>query len=291
MAEQKRVCLVTGERGFLGTHIMKEALGQGLEPRGLGEIRLPGAEIHELVRSVNPDVVVHLAGPASVASSISDPRDDFVGTVSGTASLLEAVRLYAPRARFVYASSAAVYGAVEHLPISEDAPIRPISPYGYHKAMAEQLVEEAAKIFGLWTVTARIFSAYGVGLHRQVVYDLCVKASRGQSLILDGDGSQSRDFIHVKDVVRALLLLVERGQGRGERYNVASGVETSIGALGKLIAASFGVDAPRFSMQGRAGDPPRWRADMSRTASLGFVCEVPIEQGIGETAEWVRAQC
>jgi UDP-glucose 4-epimerase len=208
--------------------------------------------------------------------------------VDGTATLLEALRKHAPRARVVYVSSAAVYGDPPVLPVTEEAPTRPLSPYGYHRLMAELLVEEACRLQGAWGAIARVFSAYGPGLSRQVVFDLCSRGVRHEELVLDGTGDESRDFVHGSDVARALLAIAEGGSGQGERYNVASGVETTIRALADLVARETGAGPVQFTGRVRAGDPKRWRADVSRLQRLGFMSRKGLEEGVREVVDWLR---
>jgi UDP-glucose 4-epimerase len=282
-------CIVTGVRGFLGQYVAAEAGRIGIDVVGLGDLRLPSPAIASHVRDAAPELVIHLAGPASVAASVERPYEDFVGIVEGTASLVFALRQHAPRARVLLVSSAAVYGDPEALPVPEQAPVRPLSPYGYHKRMAELLVEEAVRVYGAWGVVMRVFSAYGPGLRRQVVYELCKRAHLGEDLVLGGTGDESRDFIHAADVARAAFVLLAGARGEAEKINVASGVETTIRQLGELVAHSAGCTPPRFLGHLRRGDPKCWRADVRAAEALGFRAEVPLGRGVEEVLAWVRS--
>lgn len=281
-------CLVTGAAGFLGRYVRREAEKRGIEVIDTGALRLPTKDLAPLVAHARPDFVVHLAGPASVASSFEDPHVDFIGSVAGTACLIDALRRASPRARLLLVSSAAVYGNPPELPVREDAPTQPISPYGYHKLMSELLVEEACRIWEAWGAVARVFSAYGAGLRRQVVYDLCTKVACGEPLRVDGTGDESRDFIHAADVARAVWTVLQNAPGKGERFNVATGTETRLSELAALIAAARGISAARFTGSTRTGDPTRWCADVTALWQLGFRPAIRLEDGVLEVLRWVQ---
>src|SRR5207248_3256916 len=127
-------------------------------------------------------------------------------------------------------SSAAVYGQPDRLPVGETAPLRAISPYGEHRVVCETLLRDS----GLPAVVARVFSAYGEGLRRQVLWDICAKAINSAEVALDGTGDESRDFVHAEDVAAAVVVLIRKADFGGEPYNVATGVETRIGELARL---------------------------------------------------------
>lgn len=298
--------LVTGAAGFLGSYIVREfaerraaVLGVDLVkpeivPRHDGmayqQLSLPSAEFDRVLEDFRPDVFVHCAGRASVALSMEDPQADFTDSVGLTFQMLESLRRKAPGCRFIFLSSAAVYGNPPSLPVTESHPIAPLSPYGFHKRQCELLVEEFARVFGLPALALRIFSAYGRGLRRQVIWDICERALKTNRLNLRGTGRESRDFIHARDVARAIVLLAERAPANGEVYNVAAGVESAIdevaeallGCLGLPIRAEFdGVRPP--------GDPANWRADITRIRELGFTPAISLHEGLKEVAQWCRS--
>jgi UDP-glucose 4-epimerase len=279
--------LVTGAQGFLGGYVMAEGRRRGLDVVDFGPARLPSSDVAARIHQVLPVGVIHLAGPSSVGASIQSPHEDFVGIVDGTACLLDALRKHAPGARVVLASSAAVYGEPASLPVNEGAPPRPLSPYGYHKLMAEMLVEEASRVRGTWAAVARIFSGYGPGLRRQVVFDLAVQALRGEDIVIDGTGDESRDFVHGRDVAGALVALLESAPGQAERYNVATGTESTIGDLAALVSRLSHGRPVHVTGHGRAGDPKRWCADVHALGALGFVPRTNLEDGVREILTWL----
>jgi UDP-glucose 4-epimerase len=191
----------------------------------------------------------------------------------------------------VLLSSAAVYGNPVSLPITEEATPAPLSPYGYHKLQCELIGEEFARIFGLPVASARIFSAYGVGLRRQVVWDICEKAIVQGGLRLRGTGGESRDFVHAVDVAGGIAAMVEKAPMRGERYNLASGEETTIATLAEKLLAFLGCAAkPEFGAQENRGDPKNWRAETARLRALGFQPRVSLDEGLRGVATWARAE-
>lgn len=294
--------LVTGAAGFLGSKIVSALAEAGYDVVGIDrvaapaavpvhELSLPGERLDALLAEVRPALVVHAAGPASVGASLDDPAADFAGSVVVTASLLEAVRRHAPAARVVLLSSAAVYGNPASLPVAEDAPLAPLSPYGFHKTMVEALGREHHVVFGMKTASLRIFSAYGAGLARQLLWDVCEKARRDDVVRLFGTGDETRDFIHADDVARAVVAVAEHAPFEGEAYNVASGTETSVREVAEPLVRAISQGTPvEFSGEVREGDPLRWRADISRLAALGFAPACTFGEGLAEYAEWYLGQ-
>jgi len=274
--------LVTGHEGFLGRHVLAAfaAARKSVVGAGRPELELASAEFAALVRETRPELVVHCAGPASVLASVEDPDGDRSATLDAIEAVLDAIG----RARFVLVSSAAVYGQPEQLPVGEDAPLAPVSPYGRHRVEAEQLSRDR----GVPLAIARVFSAYGEGLRRQVLWDVSRRALAGGPVELSGTGAETRDFVHARDVARALAAIAERAAFEGEAYNVATGVETSIARLAELVTGALGGAEIRFSGARRPGDPERWRADIGRVRELGFEPSVAIEDGAPAYARWAR---
>jgi len=296
-----KTALVTGACGFLGSRIASQLAATGYRvvgldreigraPRGVEcrAMSLPDDALADVLAAEAPSLVVHTAGPASVVGSVVDPLADFEGSVRVHAHLLDAVRRSAPDARVIALSSAAVYGNPVSLPIAENAPLAPISPYGHHKVMCEVLMREYADVYSMNTCVLRIFSAYGAGLRRQLLWDVCEKASQG-TVRLFGTGEETRDFIHADDVARAVLVLAHAAAFEGEAYNAAAGVETSVRELVTTLVGEIAPGAPiEFSGEVRAGDPLRWRADISAIRALGFEPSLSLDDGLAEYAAWYR---
>ena len=221
--------IVTGASGFLGRHVAKvfsengfhvTGLGHGAWSRnewqawGLSEWHVCDITIGNLSTYVDqPDVIIHCAGSGSVGYSMTHPMQDFEKTVTTSLSVLEFLRLHFPETSFIYPSSAAVYGIVEKLPIRESAPLNPISPYGVHKRIVEEICSSYSNHFRIPIAIARFFSIYGPPLRKQLLWDTCRKVTKND-LTFYGTGKEVRDWIHVSDAARLLLTLTHRASGR-----------------------------------------------------------------------------
>ena len=255
-------------------------------------MQLPDDRFRELIQVARPAVCVHCAGRASVPDSMADPAADFHDNAVVTFQLLETLRTTAPDCRFLLLSSAAVYGEPTGLPVMEAATVSPLSAYGFHKLHCEHTCWEYSRLFGLQTTAVRIFSAYGPGLRRQVIWDICQKALTSSVVRLQGTGRESRDFIHVQDIARALALIATAPKTDGfNAYNLASGAETLIGDLARLTLKYLGQDLRvEFDGVNPPGNPLRWQADVGRLRELGFRPQIDLAQGVAGYAQWARAE-
>jgi UDP-glucose 4-epimerase len=302
-----RTVLISGVAGFIGRYVARHFSEQAWSVIGVDQVqpenaplqnlsayhslRLPDEQLAGLLRRYSPRVCIHCAGRASVGLSVEDPAPDFYDGSVMTFELLNALRLYAPGCRFILLSSAAVYGNPRSLPVVEDEPPLPVSPYGFHKLQCELLSLEFARIYGLATASVRVFSAYGAGLRRQVIWDICEKMATSKSLELHGTGKETRDFIHAADVTRALALIAEAAPMEGEAYNIGSGKQVSIADLADMIRGMLGFkDPPHFDGIVPRGNPLHWQADITRIKSLGFLPKIELEEGIRSFVNWCREE-
>jgi len=167
----------------------------------------------------------------------------------------------------------------------------PISPYGFHKLQGEQLCLEFSKVYGLATASARIFSAYGPGIRRQVMWDICQKAIFQDSITLQGTGQESRDFIHALEIAKALFIIANKAPMQGEVYNLGTGIEVTIAELAELLLAALDYQGSlKFDGESSVGNPLNWQAEITKIQTLGFQPEVPLKQGIHTFANWCRAE-
>jgi nucleoside-diphosphate-sugar epimerase len=157
--------------------------------------------------------------------------------------------------------------------------------------MCELLAQEYHAIYGIQTGSVRIFSAYGPGLRKQILWDIYQKALKSEKIALFGSGEETRDFIFVEDIARAIQLVLEKGVFNGNTYNLGSGTEVSIRELGELFLSSLGMKNAKliFSGETKPGDPLRWCADIELIKGLGFAPGTQLEQGLLEYARWVKA--
>jgi UDP-glucose 4-epimerase len=206
-------------------------------------------------------------------------------------NILEAIRKFAPGCKFLNLSSAAVYGNPASLPVSETQPVKPLSPYGWHKLQSEMLCQEYHEIFGIATCSARIFSAYGIGLTKQLFWDWYQKVQSNSQITLFGTGSESRDFIFIEDLVRALDCVVTASAFRGNIINVANGKEMAIKDAIEVFKKAFGKNFTyTFNGTVRKGDPVNWVADIQQLKSLGYRQQVTFEEGLKRYIEWLHAK-
>jgi UDP-glucose 4-epimerase len=298
--------LVTGAGGFIGTHlsaylsrqqydltcIVKNAKASDLSCSStkVHELQLPSPEIYKIIAETQPDVLIHAAGMSSVPLSVENPLQDFAYGPPVVFQLLDALRIHSPDCAFILISSAAVYGNPTRLPISEDMALMPISPYGFHKLQSESLVKEFSTLYGVPGVSMRIFSAYGTGLKKQLLWDLCQKANRENEILVMGGGSETRDFIHVSDICRAIKLICKQDDFHGQAINICSGTSTPISDIALLLAAQFPHHPSiRFSGENIPGSPLQWQGDNSWLSSRGFECSVSLLKGIQEYVRWYKS--
>lgn len=286
------VIAVTGGHGFLGSEIARQAnhRGDAVVQMGRPDEDIPSPRFAERLRDTAPDVLVHAAGPASVALSMADAAADRAGSVDVTGAVLsEAARLPRPP-RIALVSSAAVYGQPLRLPVSEAQPLAPISPYGHHRAACEELLSHHRAKTGAGVLALRVFSAYGEGLRRQLLWDIARQAVARSEVVLGGTGEETRDFVHVSDVAGAALAAIDHAPFADERLNVATGRETPIQEIARALLGALGLPGRSLVFTGdeRPGDPKRWRADISLIRGLGFSPRMSQEEGLRRCGRWLR---
>lgn len=290
--------LVTGGAGFIGSHLAARLAGDNdvrvLDDFSTGDRdAVPesatvietdvrnAADVERAMEGV--DVVFHLAALISVEESVADPERSHQVNVDGTLAVLQAAR--ESDARVVLASSAAVYGDPDSLPVTVDEPMTPRSPYGADKVAADTYARAYEASYGVPVVALRYFNAYGPGQrgpYSGVVEAFLERAGAGEPLVVHGDGEQTRDFVHVSDVVRANLAAATT-EHTGTAYNVGTGESVSVNELADIVTEAFGSDADVSHEPARPGDVRHSRAatDRART-ELGFEARVSLRQGIAD---------
>jgi dTDP-glucose 4,6-dehydratase/UDP-glucose 4-epimerase len=293
--------LVVGSEGFIGSHCIDFFSARKHEVVGVDIHDYPSQkyqyikvsrlspELDEVFADQHFNAVINAAGSGNVSYSMTHPVIDFEANVLDTIRILDIIRKYRLETKYIHLSSAAVYGNPAELPVSEMAACVPLSPYGWHKLMAEQLCKEYTTVYNLRTAMLRPFSVYGPGLKKQLFWDINQKLiQKGKAIQLYGTGNESRDFIHVRDLVIAIDYILNYGQMNGEVYNVASGVETSIKTAVESFLKYLAPDAQvNFNQVVREGDPLNWRANIVKLNHLGFTTSVDLQDGLKETAEWI----
>ena len=292
--------LLTGHSGFVGTHFQRIAGGiplsdDGGEPLDL----LERARIAAAVSEIAPEAVLHLAGQAFVPESFRDPHATFEVNVTGTLNLLLALKAAGFRGRMVYVSSSDVYGLVSpgDLPLREDRPPRPRSPYAASKVAAEALAYQWNCTESFEVVIARPFNHSGPGQSSNFVISNFAKqvaeigAGRHEPVLRVGDIDVTRDFTDVRDIVRAYELLLQKGRG-GEIYNICAGRETSVRAIRETLLRLAGLEA-RIEPDQERMRPSEQRRVAGSPAKLenetGWKAEIPLEQTLTDMlAYWEK---
>ena len=293
--------LITGGAGFLGSALANYLAQQGVHVRVIDDLSAGDPSVLDervlftrgdvrdipklwtLLRDI--DVVYHLAARVSVPESILYPVDYNAVNTGGTVSLMTAMR-DAGVGRVVMASSATIYGEQTEQPIRETAPPNPPNPYAVSKLAAEHYVRAIGRLYNIETVILRIFNAYGPGQavppsHAPVIPKFVKQVLSGGSVVIWGDGQQTRDFIYVDDVVRALAAAGEASVADGTIINVGCGRETSIKELARLIGEVAGKEVRPLYNETKSGGIRRSVADITRAHELlGWQPQVRLEEGL-----------
>lgn len=293
--------LITGGAGFLGAALANRLAADGHEVRVIDDLSTGNRD--NLLTSVaftagdvndipllwsllaGVDCVYHLAARVSVAQSILHPRDYAQTNVGGTVSLMEAMRDRGVR-RVIFASSGAIYGFQAEQPVHENDKPNPDSPYAVSKWAAEQYVHTIGELWGLETVALRIFNAYGPGQslpisHAPVIPRFLQQMLSGGSVVVFGNGRQTRDFLYIADVLDALISAATAREVNRQVINIGSGREISLNDLLEVMQTITGCPAHIIYNQEKSGGVPRLVADISRARMLlGFVPRTPLADGL-----------
>lgn len=309
--------LVTGGAGFIGSNLVRALLGSqhdvfvvddfstgspdNLDPRaGFRKLDILDKEFAVVVAHFAPEIVVHLAAQASVVVSIKDPERDHAVNVDGTAAVAQAARRAGAR-RMISASSAAVYGEPESLPLTETSHKAPTSPYGSSKLEAEGVLAEALHGSATDFASFRFSNVYGprqdAAGEGGVVAIFCDRMAKEEPPVVYGDGRQTRDFIYVGDIVAAIMaaMIAEGPLANdgvdGPAYNISTGERTSVEQLLIALRAAAGYFGPQINEDAREGDIVDSVLDPAKAASaFGWKAGVDIPRGIELTWRWFARQ-
>jgi nucleoside-diphosphate-sugar epimerase len=304
----KKTCgsvLVTGGAGFLGSHLVPRLLELGyrvtvLDNLSSGKLKNLGCALDhpnfmfrqaDITDKILPKEVfdgvhsiIHLAALIDISASIADPSQNHEVNVNGTFNMLQASVKHQVE-KFIFASSTAVYGDLETLPVQETMAICPISPYAASKASGEAYCGAFARCFGLETIALRFFNIYGLRSENSpysgVITKFLQKIMTDEPLIIDGDGEQTRDFIHVNDVVEAIVVSLKQKELKGEVFNVCTGVPTSINQLVGTLKTVTGKSLTVKHGPERLGDIRCSYGDPANaTEKLGFKANINVTKGL-----------
>lgn len=300
----KKTVLVTGAHGFVGRHVARRFADAGYVVTGVGHGAWDRSEFSKcgvtfwhqahvdldslVTYGGEPDVIAHCAGSGSVMFSMRHPLQDYDRTVSSTAAVLEYVRLHSHGTIVVYPSSAAVYGNAGNLPIRESAARQPISHYGVHKLLAEHLCQSYASNFDVPVAIVRYFSIYGEGLRKQLIWDACSRVASG-TFTFFGSGDELRDWLHVDDAARLLMVAASHAARDCPIINGGSGDGVAVRDILALVFREFGLEQPmQFSGEARLGDPLGYQADIQLANAWGWHPEIPLADGVNRYVEWFK---
>ncbi len=301
----KQTVLVTGGCGFIGSHIAEALVQKGYRVRILDNLSTGKLENIASISAEDVEVVVgdvadlstveaampgceyvfHEAAIASVPKSVNDPIGTAKVNYGGTLNVLEAARKNSVR-RVVFAGSAAVYGDEPTLPKMEFMSANPITPYGVDK-LASELIGHFYARMGLEFVSLRYFNVFGLrqdpsSPYSGVISIFCDRINQGFAPIIYGDGLQSRDFVHVADVVRANLIVMEHPQASGRTFNVGRGTATSLLDIANILNNVTGKNLQPIHKEPRLGDIRHSLADNTALKALGWSPTISISEGLAE---------
>lgn len=291
--------LIVGSKGFIGSHCVDyfsplhevwecDVILEYNNPRYIS-IDSVDSDFLEIFRTHKFDVCINCSGAANVPFSMDKPYNDFRLNTLNVIKLLEAIRLNNSECKFITMSSAAVYGNPLSLPIKEDANRKPVSPYGYHKLIAEKICEEYSRFWGIKTCCLRVFSAFGPRLKKQLFWDMYNKFVSLDSITLWGTGKESRDFIYIDDIVQIVQLAISHSKFNGEVVNVANGKQETIAHVAGTFVKVLKTDKPIvFNGAERKGDPINWEADISTILNWGYSQKISLEEGIKKYISWIE---
>jgi len=292
--------LIIGSKGFIGSHVLNYYKAMNLPVLGCDvvteyddenyiQIDATNSDFHDVFKNNEIIHCINCSGAASVPLSLENPLKDFNLNTLNVFKILDAIRQYQPNCRFINLSSAAIYGNPDELPIKENSNFKPVSPYGLHKMQAEQICLEFYQFYQIKTCSLRIFSAYGEGLKKQLLWDLFQKFKNNDTIDLFGTGEETRDFIYIDDIVQATVCCLQSADFKGEAINIANGEELSIKSIAGIFNHEFGANKNIFfNNQTKKGDPLNWKADITTLQKLGYKKTVSIETGIKKYIEWAK---
>ena len=313
--KDKRI-LVTGAAGFIGSNLVDALLK--IESKVIGIDNLFNGKLSNLARALKDpnfvfykvdirdfsfllkickdiDIIYHMAAFTSVPDSVSMTRSCKDINITGTVNILECGRLYNINT-IIFASSGAVYGDTITLPMKEDMPTNPISPYGVSKLTGEKYLYQYSKNYGLNTIALRYQNVYGprqdMSPYSGVIPKWLENLQKNKNLLIYGDGEQIRDFVYIKDIIDANLKAAVSKKVEGEVFNIGSDTKISINELAKTIKESWGLNNSEIEYtEPRIGDIEKGYADISKARSLlNYEPKYDIHSGLLDYINWIKSE-
>jgi dTDP-glucose 4,6-dehydratase len=315
MRSAARRVLVTGADGFIGSHLVDRLVADGHEVTavvratsvvGTSELRLRNlAHVRDRLRGViavdiagpdatarlaesDPQWVFHLAAEAFVERSFTQPGEVLRTNLGGTMTVLQLARQCSSIERTVITSSSEIYGTAQAERIDERHPLEPTSPYAASKLAADRMAFAFVRTYGLPIAIVRPFNTYGPRHTYDVIPKLIARALRGEPLVIYGDGSQSRDFTYVDDMVEAFVLAVSHPDAVGRAINFGTGEATTIATLARRITTLAESRSPIEHGPARAAEVARLCCDASVANALGWQARIGLDEGLRRNIAWAR---
>jgi len=311
--DQKEVVLVTGGLGFIGSHTIEALLQKGYKVEVLDDAS-NGHNYKQLATSYSAkwtagdisvpsdfdqigkvDYIIHLAAAISVAESMNDPQKYNRTNVEGSRNMLDFAKKRGVK-MVVAASSAAVYGDIpDKLPIDETNLYGGVSPYAFTKWEMELLMKQFNEEQGVRSIALRFFNVYGprqdpTSPYSGVISKFMDMSQKNADVTIFGDGEQTRDFVYVKDVARAIITAMESSKDKFDAFNVCTGVKTSVKDLASSVIEQFGASSKVTHGPAREGDIKKSECNPSKAKqTLGFEYKHTVQQGLAETRDWFKS--
>jgi UDP-glucose 4-epimerase len=302
-----KTVIITGALGFIGQKIAKEFKRNNYFVIGIGHGAVSGTQMKEMgidewheadltleaLKSISrpSDIIIHCAGGSTVGISLTNPYLDYHKTVNSTLELLEYIRLYSPNTSIIYLSSAAVYGAKKDELIKEDDNLTPVSPYGFHKLASESICKSYAHCFGIKVAVVRLFSIYGEGLTKQLLWDACNKivASTEKDVLFYGTGDETRDWLHVNDVAELVCHLANM-KFSFLVLNGAYGKRFTVNEILNMLLAELNIPGKEivFNNHSKEGDPKYYHSDMESVLTTGWRPKIDLDNGLKNYVKWFK---
>lgn len=296
--------LITGAYGFLGRNTAKEFKRSGHYVVGMGHgkwynneyLRWGIDEWHETtitfeaLMNINKkfDLIIHCGGSGSVGFSHENPYEDFQKSVQSTIALFEYIRLHNKQCKIIYPSSPAVQGNLGNVCIQENMTGTPVSPYGFHKKIAEELCLSYHINFNINVLVIRFFSIYGNGLKKQLLWDACQKIANSDNVIFFGTGKETRDWIHISDATKLINLASQQMNGF-DVLNAGSGVSIENEIIIKTLSQCFEKQTNiSFNGQVKEGDPRYFWANIDKALRIGWKPNMDIEIGLKDYVNYFK---
>lgn len=302
-----KTVIITGGLGFIGRNIARTFKQNnyyviGIGHRDINQESLKSNDFDEWFQESisienlkkidkEADTIVHCAGGSTVGISIAEPYLDYHKTVNSTLELLEFIRLYSPKSYLIYLSTAAVYGAKEDFPIKESDSTHPVSPYGFHKLASENICKSYAHCFDIRVSIVRLFSIYGEGLQKQLLWEACNKIMHAkEKAIFFGSGNETRDWLHVNDAATLVMQIARLGKAKFQIYNGSFGVRITVKEILFMLRDLLGKEEIEiaFNQQHKEGDPQFYLGCAKKIEKTGWSHTIAIEEGLKKYVNWYK---